>query len=331
LTGDKIELLVKCAHLFYDEKCTKSEIASQLGVSATHIKRLLDEALTKGIVRISVVERRDLADLEQALVSKFGLKLARVAPAKSDYETQKIALGQAAAGLFDELVTTGCSVGIGGGGSLKAMVEAIDAHPREILITPMALVGRGPQVEFVDSAFLASLLFYKCSPKSKAMVVGMPPLPKDPKARDTFLKLVDSTIPEVAAVLKQARNSSVAFVGLGGAEPVPELVPLLARSGLASGSFVRKNAVGGINYNYFDKRGQEIAQFYRTVGIAELQAMANDPAKTVVAVAGGAHKLSPILIALRTGMVNALVTDERSALRLTQSTSSSKSNYGRAR
>lgn len=324
MTGDKVELLVKCAHLFYDRGFTKTEIASELGVSAMHVKRLLDEARARGIVRISVVESSGFADLEQALGLGFNLKFARVAPIKADYETQKIALGEVAARLFDEIVTTGCSVGIGGGGSLKAMVEAIDARPREIYISPMALVGRGPEIEFVDSAFLASLLFYKCSPKAKAKAVGMLPLPKVQKAREALLELITSDIPEVAAVLDQAKSSSVSFVGLGGAEPVQELVPLLARSGFTTGKLIRKNAIGGINYNYFDKRGQEIARFYNTVSVAELQAMADDSAKTVVAVAGGSHKVRPIEIALRTRMANALVTDEQTAIRLARLTQASK-------
>jgi DNA-binding transcriptional regulator LsrR (DeoR family) len=178
LTGDKIDVLVKCARLFYEQRLTKTQIASQLDISSTHVKRLLDEAETRGIIRITVVERRDFGELERALITKFNLKCARVAPTPMDYESQKIALGKTAADLFDELVTTGKSVAIGGGGSVKAMVEAIPACPREIFIAPMALVGRGPQVEFVDAAFLASLLYYKSSPKARALVVGMLPLPK---------------------------------------------------------------------------------------------------------------------------------------------------------
>jgi DNA-binding transcriptional regulator LsrR (DeoR family) len=235
-----------------------------------------------------------------------------------DYESQKIALGKVAADLFDELVTTGKSVAIGGGGSIKAMVEAIPVRPREIFIAPMALVGRGPQVEFVDAAFLASLLYYKSSPKAHALVVGMLPPPKVENARKAFFEIIEKSIPEVKTVLEYAKNSLIAFVGLGGPDPVPELVPILARTGIATSTFIHSNAVGGINYNYFDKHGQEIARLYRTVSIPELQTMAEDTEKVVIAVAGGTHKTQPILIALRTRMVNALVTDEKSALRLSK-------------
>jgi DNA-binding transcriptional regulator LsrR (DeoR family) len=316
LTGDKIDLLVKCATLYYEEHNSKSKIAQGLGVSVTHVKRILDEAHARGIVRISIVERRDFKAMEGALERGYDLVLARVAPFKEDYESQKLALGRVAASLFDELVTTGKTVGIGGGGSVKAMVDAIQPYPREIQIVPMALVGRGPNLEFVDAAFLAALLYYKSSPKSKALVVGMLPLPKDPKPRQAFLALVDHAIPEVAAVLQHATDSSVAFVGLGSSDPVPELTPILARSGLASADFLKHRAIGGINYNYFDNHGQEIASFYRTVSILDLQKMAEDTRKTVVAIAGGAHKVHPIGIALRSRMVNALVTDEKTAIRL---------------
>jgi DNA-binding transcriptional regulator LsrR (DeoR family) len=141
---------------------------------------------------------------------------------------------------------------------------------------------------------------------------------KAEKARKEFFEIIEKSIPEVNTVLEHAKNSLIAFVGLGGPDPVPELVPILARTGVATSKFIHSNAVGGINYNYFDKRGQEIARFYRTVSIQELQAMADDSEKVVVAVAGGTHKTQPILIALRTRMVNALVTDEKTAVRLTK-------------
>ncbi|MCU1265696.1 MAG: sugar-binding transcriptional regulator [Acidobacteria bacterium] len=323
LKKDKIELLVECARMHYEDHCTKSQIADHLGVSVTHVKRLIDEALARGIVRISIVERRDFAQLENTLASKFSLRLARVAPSSADYERQKEMLGQVAAELFEELATPGSSIGIGGGGSLKAMVDAIPTYPRSIHIAPMALVGRGPLIEFVDAAFLAALLFYKSSPKARASVIGMLPPPKDKTARRVFKELVERSIPEVDAVLAQARNSSAAFVGLGGSEPVAELIPLLDRAGIAKTKLIEEKAAGGINYNYFDDAGEEIASLFRTVSIAQLKDMASRPDKTVVCIAGGPHKIPALEIALRSRIVNAVVIDEKTAIRLTGGMSSS--------
>ncbi|MDQ3743231.1 MAG: hypothetical protein M3444_02500 [Acidobacteriota bacterium] len=317
LHKDKIELLVECARMYYEERRNKSQIADHYGVSVTHVKRLLDEALARGIVRISIVERRDFAQLENTLANKFSLKLVRVAPSSTDYEQQKEMLGQVAAQLFEELAMPGTNVGIGGGGSLKAMVESIPSFPREIHIAPMALVGRGPAIEFVDAAFLAALLYYKSSPKARATAVGMLPPPRDKNARRDFVEIVKSSIPEVDEVLAQARASSVVFVGLGGPEPVAELVPVLTRAGVSKNKLIEQKAAGGINYNYFDDKGEEIASLFKTVTIMELRGMAANPEKTVVLIAGGPHKINALEIALRTRIVNAVVVDEKTAIRLT--------------
>jgi deoxyribonucleoside regulator len=316
---DHVEILVRAARMHYEEHLAKGVIAERLGMSPTHVKRLLDEASARGIVRIAVVERRDFDQLEKSLVVAFGLKAVRIAPYTSDYERQKTAIGHVAAQLFEELAVFGTAVGIGGGGSLKAMVEALDTHPREIRIAPMALVGRGPEIEHVDAAFLAAMLYYKSAPKARAYVVGMLPPPKQKSPREQFIALVEKSIPEVAAVLDKARSSSLAFIGLGSPEPVPELVPVLVRSGLSAADLKRRRVAGGINYSYFDEQGEEIARFFTTVPIADLKTMSADPQKTVVIVAGGGHKIDALEIALRTRIGNSLVTDERTALKLVAS------------
>lgn len=311
---DRIERLVRCARLYYEEHFTKSKIAAELRISGTHVKRLLKEAERRGIVRITVVDNPHFAHLEQALQAKFRLRVARVAPATDDYEHQKESLGQVAAALFDELVTNGTRVGIGGGGSLKAMIDALPTIPREIYIAPMALVGRGPALEHVDAAFLTALLYYKSSPRARASVVGMPPTPRDATVRESFVRLIREEVPEVSEVLSEACASTVVFLGLGGPAPVPELVPALERSGLTDDQ--RNMAAGGINYNYFDDKGRQIGEFFVTISLDQLRTMAAEVRKTLVVVAGGPHKIGSLRIALECGFANAIVTDSRTALRL---------------
>jgi DNA-binding transcriptional regulator LsrR (DeoR family) len=132
---------------------------------------LLDEAMSRGIVRVTVVERVDFGELGHKLIARFALRLARVSSSSSDYEEMKLNIGRTAAIAFDELVAPGTTVGIGGGGSLKAMVDALRAHPSDIRVIPKALVGRGPDLEYVDSAFLAELLCYKSGPKARALFI----------------------------------------------------------------------------------------------------------------------------------------------------------------
>ena len=298
--------------MYHQERLHKKDIAKVLGCSPTQVGRLLDEAAERGVVRIVIDDGRDHETLAHELKSAFDLNDVRIAPSYTSYDEQKAALGAVAAAAFDRAATPGARLGIGGGGTLHAMSEAVTVAPRDIQLAPMALVGRGPDVEHYDAAFLVSRLHAKCSPLSRAYCVGMPPLPANTTARQRFMTLINKDVPEVAGVLKMARNSTTAFVGLGGPEAVPEVAPVLLREGLTSNKLRKLHAAGGINYNYFDENGQAIAQFFKTVSIIELQAMVG-AGKEVILVAGGQHKASAVHVALCHKMANRLITDVNTA------------------
>jgi len=301
--------------MFHEERLHKKEIAERLDCSATQVGRLLDEAAARGVVRVIIADTHDHASMEADLRSAFQLGQVWIAPSYPDYDEQKTALGVIAAAAFDRAATPGARLGIGGGGTLYAMSEAVTASPRDIQLAPMALVGRGPDIEHYDANFIVSRLHAKCSPSSRAYSVGMPPLPANSSARKRFMDLVNKEIPEVSRVLQMARTSTTSFVGLGGPEGVPELAPVLQREGLSEQKLRKLHAAGGINYSYFDEYGLTIAQFFKTVSIIELQAMVNG-GKAVILAAGGGHKADAIAIALQRRMVNGLITDVNTASQL---------------
>lgn len=313
--GHSTDELLRCARMYYRERLHKKEIAKLLGYSATQVGRLLDEAEERGVVRIIIDDAHDHDHLAAEVAAAYRLSNVAVATSYPGYEEQKMALGSVAAAWFERVATPGARIGMGGGGSLHAMTEAVAVAPRDISLVPMALVGRGPDVEHYDATFLVSRLHAKCAPLSRAYSIGMLPLPADSSAREQFMKLVTKHIPQVTAVLKMARACTTSFVGLGGPEAVPELVPVLQREGLSLPKLRKLHAAGGINYSYFDEAGNAIAQFFKTVSILELQAMVSG-GKSVVLVAGGSHKVAAIAIALRHAMVNHLITDANTAAAL---------------
>src|SRR5690606_26689864 len=77
--------------------------------------------------------------------------------------------------------------------------------------------------------------------------------------------------------------------------------------------FFKRGVVGGLNYNYFDRSGRQIGTGLLTLSLAELRAMAANPLQTVVLVAGGHHKREALYTAIKTQMVDALITDEDTA------------------
>lgn len=264
------------------------------------------------------------AQLQTNLGARFALQVVKLVSYTEDYSMLKRALGKTAAALFDEEIQKKVSpvVGIGGGSTLYEMIESLDYKSRDMRIYPISMIGRGPEIEYVDSTYLATSLFYKSRPAVKAFVTGIPPLPSDKEKALAFTQFLLEEIPEVRMVYEGARNVDMAFVGLGAMIPMGDFTDELSKLGVTLRDLKAQGAVGGINYNWFDGYGNQIGQYFLTVSIGDLKRLSSDPDRLIVLVAGGKHKIDPIRIALSSRMVNAIITDELTALRLTEAAES---------
>ena len=67
------------ARRFYLQQQTKSQIADELGISRFKVARLIETALSEGIVRITVSDQGDLnTELAERLRQTYGIKAALV-------------------------------------------------------------------------------------------------------------------------------------------------------------------------------------------------------------------------------------------------------------
>jgi deoxyribonucleoside regulator len=279
---------------------------------------LLREAEGTGIVEISVRLPSDYDKLEAELRERCGLQAVKVVDFSDDYEHLLKNLGRGGAALFEEIcqIRWGARVGLGGGITLYEVVEALDTKPRQIELYPLALVGRGSELEHVDSVFLVTALYFKSRPAAKAFVVGVPPLPQSRVKAQKFTADLLTEVDEVREVYQAARDVEVAFVGLGTLPPDRGVLKEFGKVGLDLKTLKGKGAVGMMNHNYFDQRGQQIGEYFLTVSVQDLKDMSRNAEKKVVLVAGGVHKFDAIQAALSHRMCNMLVTDHRTAQRL---------------
>jgi len=309
------DLVAECAKLFYKEKLAKNKVAERLSVSPMQVTRLIREAEKRGIVHVLIRGPRHREELQKSLVESWKLQKATVVDFCEDYGELKRRLGRAAAAVFEDEVNLRVTptVGIGGGSTIHELVESVDAKSRSVTIYSTAMFGRGPDVTYFDSAYVATYLYLKCRPAAKAYIVGVPPLPSRRETAKRFSKMLYESIPEVADVVDGARRVDVAFVGLGAFLPFDEIVRSMAKAGLTADVLKSRKVAGGINYNYFDANGRQIGDYLLTVRVDDLRRLSADASKLVCLVAGGQHKISAIRTALQSKMVNALVTDSKSA------------------
>ena len=168
-------------------------------------------------------------------------------------------------------------------------------------------------VEFVSSTFLAFYLLTKSMPIASANIVGVPPLPKDPKKAKVFAAWLLREIDEVRQVCEESRSVDLAFVGIGAAIPSRDIFSEYGKLGYSFDYMQQKGAIGGINYNYFDMEGRQISEGILTMSINDLRELSADSSKTIVIVGGGTHKRKALEVSIKTRMANALITDEGSA------------------
>ncbi|HOK71556.1 MAG TPA: sugar-binding transcriptional regulator [Bacillota bacterium] len=305
-------LLYEIAKNYYELDKTQSEIASSLGISRSQVSRALKQAKDEGIVVVKLIPPGlDFADLEEKLRSTFGLSDAVVISGKagpSRLLTQN--LGMAGANYLDRELRPGQVIGVSWGATLRELVAALGSikpEPREIMAIPL-LGGQGqasPDLQVNDIASRVAMAF-----GGSHLYLHAPSFVDTPEARNMMMN--DSNIRNVASKWAAA---DVAVVGVGCFVPPSTL---LEEGGFPPDELedlVRMGVVGDICMRFFDEQGQPVDTPLgdRIIGASLDQLRAID---CVVAVAGGVNKAASILGALRTGVVDVLITDDLTARRV---------------
>jgi DNA-binding transcriptional regulator LsrR (DeoR family) len=285
------------ARLVFEEGVPKNEIATRLGMSRFKVARLLEQAKREGIV---TVEIRDAVptdgELAAALQERYGLRLALVArPLEADATG---AIARLAAAWLPELVTADDVLGVAWGSTIAQVVHNLPAGalpPIPVVQICGAPAGVHPGQGPVELAWQLSER------------VGGPffplPAPGLVDAPETILQ--NEAIAPTVAMFDRV---SVAMLGIG------SLVggrSALLSSGVLDADQLPADAVGDLMFHVFAGDGTIVETPAQSraiqLGLAQLERA------RVLAIAGGGGKGSAIRGALRTGLVDILVTDEASA------------------
>ena len=79
-TARERALIVKVARMYYEQNMSQDQIARALLTSRSNVSRILSVAKQRGIVEIKIIEEsRRETEIEELLMSRFGLRAAMVA------------------------------------------------------------------------------------------------------------------------------------------------------------------------------------------------------------------------------------------------------------
>lgn len=308
MDDQRLATLARVASLYYEDGMNQNEVAAIMGYSRSHISRMLAEARREGIVEIHVhhpLER--VAALEQRLADQFVLQEVRVLKSNGvPYSQMLRRLGALGAGLLAQKVNPKSILGISWGTALYEvgnMLAPIDYPDVKVVQLIGSATSRDHQVDGPGLARAFSMQF-----GGQYYTMPAPWLVGDKQIRDALMK--ERRMQEVLDLTKKV---DIALVGIGTVDP---RLSSLVRAGYLSIEEAEQiqamGAVGDVCGHYFDIQGNlmeiPVAGYAFGTEVDTLQAIS-----LTIGVAGGAVKAPGILGALRSKLVNSLVTDDAAA------------------
>ena len=305
----KLDDAAKAGWLYYVAGNTQEEIAKKLNVSRQSAQRMVALSVSEGLIKVRLEHPiAKCMDLQVKLRNRFGLKSCIVVPSDDGVPSSTLGLAQAGAQEIEMHLKSSEPkvIAMGTGRVLRACVEELsllncEQHQIVALLGNMASDGSASSYDVVMR--MAEQINAKHYPM---------PLPVLPSSKEEKEQLQAQHY--VANNLKLAAQADVTFVGVGN---------LALNSPLYIDGFVTpkelkelqtKGAVGELISWILDIKGNLIdCSVNQRVASTPLKINSD---KAVYAIAAGEEKVFAILGALRSKLINGLITNEYTAERL---------------
>jgi DNA-binding transcriptional regulator LsrR (DeoR family) len=273
------------------------------------VVRDLQVCRQSGLVQIRINGRlASCVALERDLVKRHGLRQAVVVPTPHDAAHLPATLGVAVGAWLSDRIAPGQTLGIGWGRTLHWSVRALRRReiPGLTVVSLLGGIGRGSEINMYETASrVAEALGAQC------YYLAAPAFASTGALRDMLLAQ-----PDLKAVLSRARAADVAVVSVGslGVEATNRRIGLLDDAD--ADRLTALGAVGDLLCTYLDAQGRPVDHPLngRAVGLP-VEDLRRVPASVLAS--GGLEKVPIVRAALTGGYVNHLITDERTAERLT--------------
>ena len=305
--NDSAEILklVEISRLYYERDLTQAEIAKRMNISRPAVSKLLQEARLRGIVKIDIKSplMSDESLLEE-LCGVYNLKGGLVVPSGSADEKllARLIISQAAL-YIEKFLSKVTRIGLGWGDTIGRLVDELKGHSS-------VESGSGYVCPVIGSA-PNDIRWYQTNELARAFAekTGFSPhylhAPAFPVSLENK-KLFENTL-EYQEISKLWRELEMVILGVGMYPSVPDQATA-ARFG---NSLREKKAVGMIATYYFNRDGKTIYSkndIVIRIALDDLERI-----DKVFLIGGGKKKINAVRGTLKTGLVNHLITDEKTA------------------
>ena len=309
-----VQLLVNVAKMYYLYGMKQEEIAKEIKVSRSSISLILTEAKERGVVEVNI--RNPLANntkLAKEFLKRFNLESCIIVPTSitnSEMLTQLVT--QRACKIFDDKLENGMTVGIAWG---RTCYEFMSQYQKSIDFDNIKIVPLIGGTTRTFKVFHINEMVRKYAEKINAIpnFIHAPAFPFSQE--DSRLYMSSSEMKNIRSLWK---TIDIALVSVGAK---PSFYEYTTSEIITDGSIEewekKYNIVGDICARYIDINGNFIQDDItkRIIGISvdELRNISK-----VICMVAGIEKKDPILGALKTDLIDILITDEQTASAVVQ-------------
>ncbi len=301
MSHDELTLLAK---LYYIDGLTQEDLASRFCVSRAKVGRMLKHAEKEGIVEIRVHHHPQATQaLEQELRERFGIRNAIIAVDHADPDKQRQLLAGLVASHLDRILTEGSIVAVGVGRNVSEVSHRAVSSTRRGCSFICAIGGSYRGGEAMNADHICRRLASRFGGDSETLYA--PALVDDPTTRENLM--ANET---VRRSLANAQRAEIALIGIGDLVNDSNIDHLGWFSPEEMAAAKAAGAVGDVmGYNFIDIHGKATAQMpaRRAIGLTleHLRVIPN-----VIAVASEPTKVTGMLGALRSGVIDTLATTQ---------------------
>ena len=308
-SSDRLNFLADIVEMYYFGKMSQKAIADKLGISRSMVSYLLEDAREKGVVEIHINRSISRAIvMEYEFKKRFSLREVHIIERKSvdDVELMSI-LGKVGADVLKRLLLETTILGLGWGVGVRSVVQALSSCLLPDVQVVQLTGGVGAPNRGIDGTEVTRKAGETLSAATYYM--NAPVIMENGEVAAALR--IDHTI---KAVLDLGKKTQLAVAGIGTINPEASSQYAAGYLSLDELQFLQGLGVVGDIYNrFFNILGQQVLVPTidpRVIGITWQDINRID---TVLGIATGREKIAAILGAIRTGLVDILITDDVSA------------------
>ena len=307
--GRRLDDAARAGWLYYVAGNNQEEIAKKLNVSRQTAQRLVSLSVSEGLIKVRLDHPIGRCmELAEKLRQRFALDLVEVVPSDPESSSTVTGVAQAAAAEIERRLKapTPIIMAIGTGRTLKAAIEQLSPMeaPQHKIVSLTGNIAPDGSASYYNVIFnMADAV------KARMFPMPLPVIASSPEEREMLLRQ-----PMVRETLSLTAKADITFVGIGdlGPEAPLYLDGFITEPELKA--LQKAGAVGEIVGWAFDAQGKMIDGL--TNDRVASAPMPSRERSLVVALAMGDKKLPGTIAALNRRLVNGLITDERTAMRL---------------